>query len=338
MPIHEAHFYSRHKDSIECTLCAHQCLIKPGRKGKCGVRQNIDDKLYSLVYGEVVAEHVDPIEKKPLFHVLPSSRSLSISTLGCNFHCYHCQNNSISQVAGFSADELRGRHTTPEEIVKKAVVSNCMSISYTYVEPTVFYEFAYDCAVEAAASSIKNVFVSNGYLSEAATRQISPYLDAINIDVKSFSNDFYRKYCGAKLEPVLECVKLMKELGIWVEVTTLVIPGLNDDEKGLTQTAEFLVSVDPMIPWHVTAFHPTYKMTDRPRTPAKTLERARKIGKSAGLHHVYEGNIPGSGGESSYCHHCHEMVIQRYGYSIIENRLLNGKCPDCATKIAGIWS
>ena len=337
MPLHEAQFYIRDKDSIECSLCAQQCRIKSGRKGKCGVRQNIDDKLYSLVYGEVVAEHVDPIEKKPLFHVLPGSTSLSISTLGCNFHCHHCQNSSISQVVGLSATELQGIKTTPAEVVKKAVAFGCETISYTYVEPTVFYEFAYDCAVEAAANSIKNVFVSNGYLSESATRKIAPYLDAINIDVKAFEDDFYKKYCGAKLEPVLDCVRLMKELGIWVEVTTLVIPGLNDDEKSLTQTAEFLVSIDPAMPWHVTAFHPTYKMTDRPRTPVATLDQARKIGQEAGLYHVYEGNVPGSGGESTYCPNCQRMVIRRYGFSIQENNLISGKCPDCATPVAGIW-
>ncbi len=337
MPLYETQFYTRHTDAIECTLCAQQCQIKQGRKGKCGVRQNIDDKLYSIVYGEVVAEHIDPIEKKPLFHVLPGSTSLSISTLGCNFHCHHCQNNSISQVSNLPAAELQGRKTSPSEVVSKALGYGCETISYTYVEPTVFYEFAYDCAVEANANSIKNIFVSNGYISEAATKMIAPYLDAINIDVKAFTDDFYKKYCGARLEPVLDCVKLMKELGIWVEVTTLIIPGLNDDEKSLTDTAEFLVSVDPDIPWHVTAFHPTYKMTDRPRTPAATLSYARKIGKDAGLHYVYEGNIPGSGGESSYCPHCDGMFIERHGFSIRENRLIDGKCPDCATPIKGIW-
>ncbi len=337
MPLYESSFYTREKDCVVCTLCNQQCTIKSGKKGKCGVRQNIEDKLYSLVYGEIVAEHVDPIEKKPLFHVLPGSTSLSISTMGCNFHCHHCQNSSISQVSGYSPAELQGRKTTPDEIVKKAAAFGCETISYTYVEPTVFYEFAYDCAVKATARSIKNVFVSNGYLSEAATRKIAPYLDAINIDVKAFTDDFYTKYCGAKLEPVLECVQLMKELGIWVEVTTLVIPGLNDDDQSLTQTAEFLVSVDPEIPWHVTAFHPTYKMTDRRRTPVAILDRARKIGQETGIYHVYQGNIPGSGGESTYCPKCHAMVIQRYGFSVEENSLVGGKCPDCGASIAGIW-
>jgi pyruvate formate lyase activating enzyme len=337
MDLHEAFFYTRDKDDALCTLCSQYCRIPPGRKGRCGVRQNIEGTLYSLVYGELVAEHVDPIEKKPLFHVLPGSLSFSISTMGCNFKCRHCQNASISQVAGLSGSELRGRKTTPSQVVENALKYGCKTISYTYVEPTVFYEFAYDCAVEAVENDIRNVFVSNGYLSEEATRKIAPYLAAINIDVKSYSNDFYKKICGARLEPVLNCVRLMKELGVWVEVTTLVIPGLNDSDEELSSIAAFLVSIDPALPWHVSGFHPTYKMMDRPPTPLKSLAGARRIGLDAGLSYVYEGNFPGAGGENTFCPDCGEIVVQRHGYSIRKNSLIDGRCPRCTAQVPGIW-
>ncbi len=301
------------------------------------MRRNIDGKLYSLVYGELVAEHVDPIEKKPLFHFQPGSYSLSISTMGCNFHCHHCQNNSISQVANLTPSELQGRHTTPESIVENAIRQNCATISYTYVEPTVFFEFAYDCAAEATSRAIKNVFVSNGYLSEIATRKISPHLAAINIDIKSYSDDFYKKICGAKLAPVLDCVRLMKDLGVWVEVTTLIIPGLNDSDEELKGVASFLHSVDPAIPWHVTAFHPMYRMTDRPPTSLASLRRARQIGLDAGLLFVYEGNKPGGGGENTYCPSCHKVVIERYGFSIQANSMEQGCCSNCGSIIPGLW-
>jgi pyruvate formate lyase activating enzyme len=301
------------------------------------VRRNMDGKLYSLVYGELVAEHVDPIEKKPLFHVLPGSRSLSISTMGCNFHCLHCQNNSISQAAGFSPAELKGKKTSPGDVVVNAKKNKCSTISYTYVEPTVFFEFAYDCAVEAVNNGIHNVFVSNGYLSETAARKIAPHLCAINIDVKSYSNDFYKKICGAKLQPVLDCVRLMKELGVWVEVTTLLIPGLNDSDEELQGIASFLESVDPAIPWHVTAFHPMHRMMDRPSTSPASLQRARRIGLEAGLSFVYEGNVPGGGGENTYCPSCHEVAIERYGFSIQANRMTEGACAKCGSRIDGVW-
>lgn len=337
MGLHEASHYIQDKGEIHCTLCAHNCRIKQGRVGRCGVRQNIEGTLYTLVYGELVAEHIDPIEKKPLFHILPGSLSLSISTMGCNFKCHHCQNHSISQVLGLPASELQGRKVTPAQIVENAKNNSCQSISYTYVEPTVFYEFAYDCARLATEHDLKNVFVSNGYLGEQAGRDISPFLDAINIDVKSFNDDFYKKVCGARLQPVLDNVRLMKELGVWVEVTTLVIPGLNDSDEELSRLATFLAKVDPKIPWHVSAFYPTYKMTDRPSTPPSTLARAGKIGRDAGLLFVYEGNSPGRGGENTLCPSCGEAVIERYGFSIRRNRLVEGSCPVCKTSLPGIW-
>ena len=336
--LHEAQFYnSRDKGKVICRLCAHICPITPGGTGRCGVRKNIDGKLYSLVYGELVAEHVDPIEKKPLFHVLPGSMSLSISTMGCNFICTHCQNNSISQVQHLSARDLEGRKASPEEVVAMAVRRSCRSISYTYVEPTVFYEFAYDCAVLARRENIKNVFVSNGYMSREAALHIAPYLDAINIDIKSFSDDFYKKICGARLQPVLDCVRLFKELGVWLEVTTLIIPGLNDSDEELAGIASFLAELDRVIPWHVSAFYPTYKMTDRQPTSPAALVRAGKLGREAGLQFVYEGNAPGGGGENTYCQGCGKTAIERYGFSVVRNDLVQGQCPRCAASVPGVW-
>ncbi len=336
--MHEAQLYSKGDDGgVICELCSHHCRIKDGHRGICGVRENRKGVLYTLVYGWLVAEHVDPVEKKPLFHFQPGSRSYSISTVGCNFHCRHCQNFSISQPGAFPADNPPGTLRTPEEVVAKAVASGCQSISYTYVEPTIFFEFAYDCCVLARKQGLKNIFVSNGYMTEKATRKLAPVLDAINIDIKSFSDDFYRKICGARLQPVLDSVRLMHELGVWVEVTTLLIPGLNDSDAELREIAEFIVGLDPSIPWHVTGFYPTYKLTDRPATSAQSLQKAREIGLAAGLRHVYEGNIPGSGGENTLCSSCQTRLVGRFGYTIKENRIVDGSCPQCGERIAGVW-
>lgn len=340
--MHEAQFYRKGKDDevkneVFCELCAHHCRIKDGHRGLCAVRENRKGVLYSLVYGWLVAEHVDPIEKKPLFHVLPGSRSYSISTVGCNFRCRHCQNFSISQPGVFAADAVPGTLRSPEDVVSSALSNGCQSISYTYVEPTIFFEFAYDCSVLAREQGLKNIFVSNGYMEDKPTRKLAPVLDAINIDIKAFSDDFYRQICGARLQPVLDTVRLMHELGVWVEVTTLVIPGLNDSEAELTEIAEFIASVDPSMPWHVTGFHPTYKLTDRPATSASSLQKAREIGLAAGLRYVYEGNIPGAGGENTVCPSCQARLINRLGYTIQENRLVDGCCPQCGEPIAGVW-
>ena len=340
--MHEAQLYRQGSDGEEkneviCELCAHHCRIKDGHRGICGVRENRKGVLYSLVYGWLVAEHVDPIEKKPLFHLLPGSRSYSISTVGCNFRCRHCQNFSISQPGHFAADAPPGILRAPQYVVDSALNNGCQSISYTYVEPTIFFEFAYDCSVLAREQGLKNVFVSNGYMTEQTTRLLAPVLDGINIDIKAFSDDFYRKICGARLQPVLDTVRLMHELGVWVETTTLLIPGLNDSEAELRAIAEFIVSIDPSLPWHVTAFYPTYKMTDRPATPVQLLQKAREIGLAAGLNHVYEGNVPGSGGENSVCPSCQASLINRRGFTIEKNRLVDGRCPQCGVAIAGVW-
>ncbi|MBL4902138.1 MAG: AmmeMemoRadiSam system radical SAM enzyme [Desulfocapsa sp.] len=336
--MHEAMFFQSGKEGeVICRLCNHYCHIKMGKRGICGVRENQGGKLYSLVYGRLVAENTDPIEKKPLFQFLPGSRSYSISTVGCNFHCLHCQNYTISQYPHQHNGEINGRERTPESVVEDAVQADCASISYTYVEPTVFYEFAYSCAKLAHDRQLKNVFVSNGYMAPDVTRHLSSVLDGINIDIKAFTDDFYKKVCKARLQPVLDNVRLMHELGVWVEVTTLLIPGLNDSPDELLDIAKFVKEIDPGIPWHVTAFYPTYKMIDRDSTPITTLRRARDIGLEEGLHFVYEGNIQGEGGENTYCPSCKTELIRRFGCNILKNRVVNGCCCDCGEKIAGVW-
>jgi pyruvate formate lyase activating enzyme len=332
----DAMFYEKlDEKKVRCFLCAHHCLIKDGKRGICGVRENKDGILYSLVYGKVISMNIDPIEKKPLFHFIPGSTSFSIATVGCNLRCEHCQNFEISQYPKMH-DDIPGHVVTPETIVEAAKKNGCESISYTYTEPTIFFEFAYDCAKLAHEKGIKNVFVSNGYTTPEATRVIAPYLDGNNIDLKG-SNDFYNKICGAKADPVKETIRLMKELGVWVEVTTLIIPDYNDSEDDLRDITQFIRSVDPSIPWHVTQFYPTYKLTDKPRTPLKTLQKAREIGFETGLKYVYEGNIPGQGRENTYCPQCKELLIKRLGYSILENRMKDGQCSKCGAKIEGVW-
>ena len=334
----EALFWEAEKDNqVWCHLCNHQCHIKEERVGICGVRKNIEGRLYSLVYGRLISENVDPIEKKPLFQFLPGSTSYSISTVGCNFKCEHCQNYQISQYPSRHGAEIAGKERTAREVVDAARRAGCQSISYTYVEPTIFYEFAYDCAVLAHEQGIKNVFVSNGYMGHEVTRQLAPVLDGINIDIKAFTEKFYRQVCKAKLAPVLENVRLMHELGVWVEVTTLVIPGWNDSPEELRDIARFIKGIDPAMPWHVTAFYPTYQMTDRPPTPAATLRQAREIGLEEGLRYVYEGNIPGEGGENTYCPSCGEEVINRYGFRILNQKMADGRCAHCNAAIDGVY-
>lgn len=331
----EAMFYEKLGDGkVRCTLCCHYCVIKPDKRGICHVRENRGGTLYSLVYGKVIARNVDPIEKKPLFHFHPGSRSYSISTVGCNFRCLHCQNWEISQYPRLYP-EIAGEDMTPEDVVSEAEKAGCASISYTYTEPTIFMEFVCDCARLAHERGIKNVFVSNGYTSPGATEAIAPYLDGNNIDLKG-DDDFYKKVVGARLAPVLDTIRLMKELGVWIEVTTLIIPGYNDSEEFLTWVAEFILSVDPAIPWHVTQFYPTYKLTDRPGTPVGILRRAREIGLRAGLKYVYEGNVPGEGGENTYCPGCGELLIERFGFSLTRLEVKGGRCKNCNTPLDGV--
>jgi pyruvate formate lyase activating enzyme len=332
----EAMFYENINGKVRCHLCNHQCLMSEGKRGICGVRENREGKLYSLVYGRSVATGIDPIEKKPFFNFYPGSTAYSISTAGCNFRCLNCQNWEISQMPKGKEGRIIGEELLPGKIVAEAGSRGCKSIAYTYTEPTIFFEYAYDTAKLAHKEGIKNVFVTNGYSSTEAIKEIAPFLDAANVDVKGFSEDFYRKVCGAKLQPVLDNIRLYKELGVWVEVTTLVIPGYSDDENQLRGIAGFINSVDENIPWHVTAFFPTFKLLDVPPTPVESLRKARDLGLQAGLRYVYEGNVPGEGGENTYCYSCGAVVIKRYGLEIIENTLADGKCPKCKTHIHGL--
>lgn len=291
--------------------------------------------MYSLVYGKVISISVDPVEKKPLYHFLPGNDTYSFACPGCNFRCEHCQNYEISQMPR-DKQVILGDELTPKEIVNDALAQQCKSISYTYTEPTIFFEFAYDVAILAKKEGLKNIFVTNGYISEEPLRTIAPYLDAANIDLKGFTEEFYRKTCGARLEPLLESIKLYKELGIWIEIATLIIPDLNDSEEELRQAARFIKGVGEEIPWHVTAYYPAYKMR-KPPTPPETLRKAREIGLKEGLRYVYEGNVPGEKGGNTYCYKCGETLIRRYGFNVLENKIKNSKCPKCGTTIDGLF-
>jgi pyruvate formate lyase activating enzyme len=333
----EAMFYEKMAGNrVRCGLCRFRCLIADGRRGICAVRENRVGTLYTLVYGKAIAEHADPIEKKPLYHVMPGSRSYSVATVGCNFRCLHCQNYSISQPEQGTL-RITGIDLPPQEIVARALASGCRSIAYTYTEPTIFFEYAYDTAVLAREAGLRNIFVTNGYITPEALAFIRPYLDAANIDLKGFSERFYREVVHAMLQEVLDSIVEYRRQGIWIELTTLVIPGWNDSDAELLGIASFIANkVGKETPWHVSAFHPTYKMTNRPRTPPHTLARAREIGLEAGLRYVYEGNVPGEGGENTCCPSCGEMLIERHGFYLQQNRIEMGKCTTCAAVIDGI--
>jgi len=332
-----ASFYEKLEDNrVRCRLCRHNCIIAEGKRGFCSVRENRDGILYSLVYGYPCSYHVDPIEKKPLFHFFPGSKAFSIATVGCNFRCLHCQNYEISQMPQ-EEKRIVGERILPEDVVDMAEKSGCRSISYTYTEPTVFYEYAFDIAKLAKTRGIYNNFVTNGYIEEEPLKAIRPYLDGANIDLKGFDKDFYKRQCKAELQGVIDTIKLYKSLGIWIEITTLIIPGYNDGEDELKAIARFIKDETGVeTPWHVSAFYPTYKCLDAKRTPAKTLKRTREIGMETGLRYVYEGNIPGSDGENTYCYNCKRPIIKRFGYTILEYNLKEGACIFCNTKIDGI--
>lgn len=327
---------------VKCGICNHFCIIENGKRGICNVRENRDGILESLVYGKIIARGIDPIEKKPVFHLRPGSYAYSIATVGCNFRCSFCQNSDISQMPSAHNGIIRGVDMSPETIVKQALKGNCTSIAYTYTEPGVFFEFAFDTAKIAHEKGLANIFVTNGYMSSEVIRMIAPYLDAANVDLKSFKDGFYQKECGAKLEPVKENLKLMKTLGILVEVTTLLIPGKNDDIKELEAMADFIaeeLGVDT--PWHISGFHPCYKMTDCVSTPVTSLEKAYETGKKAGLKYVYTGNAPGLESENTFCYSCGKLLIKRIGYNIEtffiqdDKHPESGLCPDCGAVMYG---
>lgn len=358
--LHEAEFYEPLPDGrVLCTLCPHDCRISEGGRGACAVRYNLRGKLYTLVYDRVAARTVDPVEKKPLFHFYPGSTAYSIATIGCNLRCAFCQNWEIAQwpkehlpkrftaaANGGAAESLGrdalvlhgipGRTVTPEEIVEAALESGSRSIAYTYTEPTIFYELAYDTAWLARSRGLKNIFVTSGFISEVPLRRIATVLDAVNVDLKFFREESYRRISRARLKPVLDAIRLYHELGVWVEVTTLVMAGVNDSDGELRNIAEFVRSVGAEVPWHVSQFHPAYKMMDLCPTPLETLRRAAEIGREAGLRYVYEGNVPGKGGESTYCYKCGKLLIERRGFRVLSNHLHDGCCPECWTRLDGV--
>lgn len=334
----EAMFYSQLENGkVQCELCPHFCKLKENQIGICGVRKNIAGKLYSLVYGKAIAVHVDPIEKKPLFHVAPGSQSFSMSTVGCNFHCKFCQNHDISQVSRVNDINRYSRELSPEEIVTLTKRNSCLSIAYTYTEPTIYFEYAYETAKLAHDHKILNIFVTNGYINPEPLQFIQEYLDAANVDLKSFNENFYKKFVGAKLAPVLDTLKLMKKLNIWIEVTTLVIPGENDSEQELTAITKFIKNeLGPETPWHISRFYPQYQLTDHLTTPVSVLNKAREIGLAQGLRYVYLGNVPGSEAENTYCYNCGKLLVEKYGYQIIQNNIDSGNCKFCGVKIDGL--
>ena len=321
---------------VRCLLCAHLCKINPGNRGICGVRENKDGVLYSLVFGTLIAGNIDPVEKKPFFNVLPKTYSFSVASAGCNFRCKFCQNWHISQASPL---DTRNMALTPEELVAAARQKDCASIAYTYTEPTNFYEYMFDTARIARARGILNVAHSNGYINQEPLKELCRYMDAFNIDLKGFSPSFYNKLCEGELEPVLATIKTLKRSGVWVEVTNLVIPGYNDDPGMITDMCRWILkNAGADVPVHFSRFHPMYRMTGIPSTPVPVLERARDIASGLGLQFVYIGNVPGHPGENTYCPRCKKLLIMRSGYNILENRLKNGRCPDCNARIGGIWS
>ncbi len=333
--IKEALLYEKQEDKkVKCLLCAHECLVEVGKFGFCGVRQNLEGKLYTHVYGNIISSHADPIEKKPLYHFLPGSKSFSIASVGCNFRCHFCQNWEISQLRKDQQISLPEKEFTCEQIVEEAVKYRCQSISFTYTEPTVFFEFALDVAKRSFERKLANIFVTNGFMSAKAIEMIAPYLSAANIDLKFFKDESYKKICAGKLEPVLNSIRLMKKLGIWVEVTTLVVPKQNDNEKELRNIAEFIAGVDKSIPWHISRFFPNYKYDDLSATGDRILKIAEKTGHESGLNYVYVGNAYGWNNDT-VCSSCKEILVKRNGFTILENNIEQGICKFCKKEIPG---
>lgn len=322
-------------NSVQCVLCPRKCRLQENMRGDCKTRMNLGGKLHTLVYGNPCAVHVDPIEKKPIFHMLPGSLSFSIATAGCNLHCKYCQNWEISQI---SPEETKNRDMPPEKVVDLALSSGCESISYTYTDPVVFYEYTLDTSKLAKEKGLKNVLVTAGYINKDPLIELCQYTDAAHIDLKGFSEDFYETVCSASLQPVLNTIKTMHKEGVWIELINLVVPTLNDDFIKIEEMCKWIkdeVGMD--VPLHFSRFYPMYKLKNLPLTPDETLVHARDIGLNAGLNYVYIGNIPGQTGENTYCPQCKKIVIGRIGYSIKDKNIIKGKCKFCGKEIPGIW-
>lgn len=325
---------------ILCEACNQHCKLHENEYGLCGVRKVENGKLCLLVYGLAAAVNVDPIEKKPMFHVLPGSKIFSFGTVGCNFSCKFCQNYDISQYPQEHHHEIIGHKLSPQNALDLALKEHCQSIAYTYNEPAIFFEYAYDTAKLAHEAGLKNIYVTNGYETHKAIDTIAPFLDGMNIDIKGFSQSFYKEICGSSLKPVLDTIEYAHKKGIWIETTTLLIPGYNDSDEEIQSIAKFQADLDPSMPWHISGFYPMYKMLSTPPTPPETLKRAYAIGKEMGLKYVYVGNIDDEARESTYCPQCKKLVIDRQGHigQYVTNHLdKEGICPNCGYKIEGIW-
>lgn len=318
---------------LRCFACAQLCVIRQEQYGLCGVRKNIDGKLYTHVYEHPIAIQTDPIEKKPLFHFLPGSKALSIGTAGCNFRCSFCQNYDISQMRG---DDIMGEDLSILHLLDTAETNGCISIAYTYNEPVVFLEYVLDTAKEAHKRGINNVYVSNGFESEESLQLLAGKIDAMNIDLKAYTEKFYRKLCKGRLEPVLKNIRMAYENGIWLEITTLLIPGVNDSDEEIRSMASFIASISKNIPWHLSRFFPAYKMTDAQPTPLLKLEKAREIGLGEGLHFIYLGNVSQER-NTTFCPQCCEPLIIRNNYQLTQMNIKKGHCPYCGQKIPGIF-
>jgi len=330
---------NKEKKIVQCQLCPHFCTLKPGERGKCKVRENQQGKLYSLVYGKPCSLALDPIEKKTFYHFLPGEQALSIATAGCNLSCKHCQNWEISQSF---PENIPSMNLSPQDVVEEAKKLKSRIISYTYTEPTIFYEYMLDIAklAKKSKSEIKNTIVSNGFINPEPLKELCRYIYGANIDLKSISDDFYKKICGANagVKPILESLKILKQKGVWTEITNLLIPGLNDNEEDIEKLVLWVkenLGKETVV--HFTAFYPTYKLSNLPRTSLETLKKARKVALSEGLKYVYTGNLPDDEGDSTFCPKCKEILIKRRFFSIIENKIKRGKCFNCGEKIAGVW-
>ncbi|MEW6100749.1 MAG: AmmeMemoRadiSam system radical SAM enzyme [Candidatus Omnitrophota bacterium] len=332
----EALFYEKlDNNAVRCQLCPRQCFIPGGKRGFCGVRENRKGTLYSLVYAKPVAIHIDPIEKKPLFHFLPSTNAFSIATAGCNLRCKFCQNWEISQAR---PEDVRYVYLEPEELVAKAKEAGAPTIAYTYTEPTIFYEYVLETAKLAKEGGLKNVMHSAGYINEEPLRKLAKYLDAANVDLKGFKEEYYAKVSEASLGPVLRSLKILKEEGVHLEITNLVLPGYNDDEETITRMCAWIKgNLGADTPLHFSRFFPMYKLLSLNPTPVATLEKARQIAKGLGLKHVYIGNVAGHAGEHTYCPKCNSLLIERKGYFVVQSNIENGSCKFCGEKISGVW-
>lgn len=335
--IYEAKFYKKiDEQTVQCELCTRGCTLSNGQRSFCKAREPKDGKLYSLVYAKPCAVHIDPMEKKPLFHFLPGTSIFSIATAGCNFRCKYCQNWQISQ---FAPEETYNEELPPQEVINQTIKSNCPSIAYTYTEPSIFYEYMLDTAKLAKAKGIRNMYHSNGSLRPKPVEELSFYLDAANIDLKGFTQEFYSEVCAGYLETVLETLKILKRNGVWLELTNLVVSTLNDDLEKIRQMCLWIKeNLGGDVPLHFSRFWPQYKLTHLNPTPVETLEKARSIAQDVGLNFVYIDNVPGHPAESTYCPKCKRPVIQRSGFSVLSNDVINGKCKFCAKDIPGIWS